>query len=308
MIKKSLLKKICLAVIAIIVTMLLYSFPKKDDVKDKKIINNSICKTAIYTLDKYKYVARININTKSNNIVDLVKELVEYLTINTKNYLPINFFSIIPENTKLLNVDFKNGILKLNFSEELLNIDEEYEEKLIESLTYSLTEIENVDGIMIFINGELLTNMPKSKKYIPNVLTRSYGINKEYELNSYKKTKKVNVYYIANSDNMKYYIPVTKVMNESKEKIEIIIDELQSTPINKTNLKSYLAMNTKLINYEILEDSITLSFDDNIYTGNNDKLLEEVTYTISLSIKDTYNISNTIFRVNNKYVETKSLN
>ena len=81
-----------------------------------------------------------------------------------------------------------------------------------------------------------------------------------------------------------------------EEKAEIIIKELKSTPIYHTNLISYLAASTNLSNYELLENSISLSFDNNLIANINDKeMLEEVKYSIALSMKDSYDIDEVLF-------------
>ena len=91
-----------------------------------------------------------------------------------------------------------NKLLKLDFSKELLNINKENEEKLIESLIYSLTELEEIDNIMIFIDGQILTKLPNSNKNLPLLLNRNYGINKIYDLTIIDNTSKVTIFYFTN--------------------------------------------------------------------------------------------------------------
>ena len=105
-------------------------------------------------------------------------------------------------------------------------------------------------------------------------------------------------YYLSKYNDYYYYVPVTKISNENLEKAEIIINELKTTPIYHTNLISYLAASTNLTNYEILENSISLSFDNHLLAGIDDEdMLEEVKYAISLSIRDSYGIDEVIFNI-----------
>ena len=53
------------------------------------------------------------------------------------------------------------------------------EEQMIEALIYSLTEIKDINKIMIFVEGETLLTLPNSKKTLPSILDRNYGINKK---------------------------------------------------------------------------------------------------------------------------------
>ena len=312
MIKRTIQKRIIIASVALLILLITYLFPSKYK-------NNNINQTlsyiepnqsTIYLLDSNNFVARTKTIIKEDkDIINKSKEIINTLTINNSKYNPNKFKSLIPENTKILSIDFKDNILKINFDNNFFKVDEKTEEKMIESLIYSLTEIKDIKGIMIFINNELLTTLPNSKKSLPQVLTREYGINKIYDLEDIRDSNKTTVYYISEYDNTKYYIPVTFINNESKDKIEIIIEKLKSSPINQTNLMSYLASSAELLDYEITENTVNLSFNNLIFDNFNDKnILEEVKYTIGLSIFDNYDVNNVTFNVDNEKISNFSLN
>ena len=88
----------------------------------------------------------------------------------------------------------------------------------------------------------------------------------------------MTLYYLDKISNQNYYVPVTKYLNDDREKINIIIDNLSSNYIYESSLVSLLNQNTELINYEIEDEIMTLNFNNSIFT--HDKILEEVTYTI----------------------------
>ena len=220
-----------------------------------------------------------------------------------KSYIPNNFKKIIPENTKVISKDLTDGLLKINFSKEFLNIEEENEEKLIEAVVFSLTEIKDVKKVMIFVEGEVLKELPHSKKILPNVLDRSYGINKVYELESMKDIAKVTTYYVSKMEGYSYYTPVTTIINSKNEKVEIIIEKLKTSPTYQTNLISYLTASAELLDYEILENSVNLSFNNQVLNLDDNSIIEEVKYSIALSIRDTYDIGETIFYVDNMLID-----
>ena len=236
-----------------------------------------------------------NLNTKRKGIID-------YLTVQKSSKVPTGLSGIIPSNTKLNNIEIDNKIVTLDFSNGLLNVNEEIEERIIEAITYSLINLDGIEGVIIKIDGNLLTNLPKSKKIIPEVLNRNYGINKVFEIDKINGIQKVMLYYIDEINNNFYYVPVTKYLNDDREKINIIIDNLASHYIYETNLISLLNQDTELINYQITDEIMTLNFNNNIMS--NDKLLEEVTYTISESIFDTYDVESVIFQVEGKEMIT----
>jgi germination protein M len=308
MLKKKSIKKILISSLDLVLVSVLYLFPnsyKKNDIKEEVILNN-ITKIALYIPNKDNYVSRIMVISKEKDIIKRAKEIISYLTINSSynDYLPEFVVPIIPNNTKLLSIDYNDELLKINFSKEFLNVKKESEKKLIESLIYSLTEIKGIKNIMIFIDGKHLDELPYSKEKLPLTLSRNIGINTMYELTSFKNTNLVTTYYLSKNNDYYYYIPISKLSNNNEEKIEVIINELKSAPINQTNLMSFLNSKAKLLDYEILENEISLSFNNYLLEDiSKNKILEEVKYSIGLSIKDTYNIDKTIFKVNDVDIE-----
>lgn len=306
MLKKMALKKIVISSLALIILLIICLFPNKTNYDFKTTLTYTTpIVQPIYLIDNNNYVARYNIIRKTNETLELVDYVIENLTISDKNgyYLPNGFNAIIPKNTKVLNKSLEDDLLKINFSKQLLNIDKENEEKMLEAIVYSLLEIKGIKKIMIFVEGENLTKLPNSGKNIAIILDKNIGINKTYDINSLKETDKTTTYYLSKIDNVYYYVPVTSITNNDKEKVEIIIEKLKTSPTYKTNLISFLASNTELLNYEILENSVSLSFNNNILSLDNNQITEEVKYSIALSIRDTYNINQTIFYVDDLLVD-----
>lgn len=297
MLRKSSIRRIMLATLALFLLLIIYFFPTSPSISESlSYIEKE--EMPIFLVDNMDYIARTSIVKNSDNTTDLIKEVIESLTIGStkSNYIREGFKAIIPEGTKVLDLKLEDSILTINFSKELLNVSQNTEEKMLEAIIYSLTEIENIKKIKILVEGKSLTNLPNSNKKIPELLDKNYGINKIYNLDSIKDTSKTTIYYLSKYNDYYYYVPVTKISNENLEKAEIIINDLKTTPIYHTNLISYLAASTNLTNYEILEDSISLSFDNHLLAGIDDEdMLEEVKYAISLSIRDSYGIDEVIF-------------
>lgn len=299
MLRKSSIRRIMLATLALFLLLIIYFFPTTPSISESlSYIEKE--EMPIFLVDNMEYIARTSIIKNSDNTDDLIKEVIESLTIgsNKSNYIREGFKAVIPEGTKVLDIKLEDSILTINFSKELLNVSQDSEEKMLEAIIYSLTEIESVKKIKILVEGEPLTHLPNSNKKIPELLDKNYGINKIYNLDSIKDTSKTTIYYLSKYNDYYYYVPVTKISNENLEKAEIIINELKTTPIYHTNLISYLAAATNLTNYEILENSISLSFDNHLLAGIDDEdMLEEVKYAISLSIRDSYGIDEVIFNI-----------
>ena len=309
LIKRIYLKKILVSSIALFAFFLIYFLPndKKEFKLNQKLeyVSNEVETHDIYLLDKNNYLAKTKIAISGNTKEEIAKYLLTALIIDEEieDKIPNGFKAILPSNTKILNIEYKDNLIKVNFSKDLLDTSIDMEEKVIESIIYTLTSIENVNKIIILIEGNILTKLPLSNITLPSSLDRNYGINKDYNINNNKNISKTTVYYVNKYNNIEYYVPVTKINNDTRDKIEIIIDELSSKSLYKTNLMSYLNSNTKVLSVNEQDNILTVDFNDYIFNDIDTKeVLEEVIYTINLSIKDNYNVKEVIFTVNNQEI------
>lgn len=300
MIKNNAVRRILIASLSLFVLLFIYFFPSEEELlytTSSEYI--SAIQMPIYVLDENNYVSRVTVLKNSEDVLDNVKYIITTLTEGTteSEYLSNGFIPIIPENTTITSLSLDDGLLKINFSIDILNISLENEEKLIESIVFSLCEFSEIEEIMIFVDGERLVSLPNSNKELPVTLDKSYGINKLYDITSFKNTTTTTSYYLSKTTSGDYYyIPITKIENSDDEKIEIIIKNLQTSPINQTNLISYLKASATLEYYEILEESIILSFNNELIADlSSEEILEEVQYSIYLSVRDSYDVTQVIF-------------
>ena len=308
MLKKLGLRKLAVTTSALFIIGLIYLFPSNnEELKIEKNITyiepDEIYE--VYLVDQNDYVSMVTLPLDSTELIDILKEKIEYLIIDGKKQeeVPNGFKPIIPEGTEILDLKVEENTATINFNENIKNIRQEDEEKMIEAIVYTLTNESNINKVYIKINGETLERLPNSNKLLPIPLDRGYGINKFYDFNSLYGLTKTTIYYVSNNGDLTYYIPVTKVTNDDREKITVIIDELKSNVIYQSNLSSYLNANAELEEYEIIEDAMHLSFNDKIFDSLiNQNILEEVEYSISLSVKDNYDVSEVIFYVNDNLI------
>ena len=212
---------------------------------------------------------------------------------NNKNYLlPSYFEPILPENTEVLEVVVKDSLVKVYFSKELENITKEQSEQMIEAIIYTITD-ENILGIEIYVENNLLKYVPHTNKELPTILTKDFGINKEYELTNTSDINKVMINYYADDSSI---IPITKYVNDDREKLEIVFDNLLS--VNNNNLISLLE-NLKINNYKIENDIIYIDIDTDI----TKKELE----LIAKSLYDNYKNKKLIISINGNKKYTKIL-
>ena len=313
MLKRRALRKIIITTFSLLTIFAICIIPNslnsKDNFLDTKIdleYVNNLGTNEIYLLGPNKYLVKTNVLLETDNINTKIRSILDYLTIQKSDKLPTGLSGIIPMNTKVNNVEIKESIVTIDFSKELLDVKEELEERLIEAITYSIINIDGVEAIKIKVDGNLLTELPKTKKKLPELLNRNFGINKVFDIDNLNGIQKVTLYYLDKISNQNYYVPVTKYLNDDREKINIIIDNLSSNYIYESSLVSLLNQNTELINYEIEDEIMTLNFNNSIFT--HDKILEEVTYTIKESVCSTYPVKSVILEVEGNIESTNNCN
>lgn len=294
MLKRFSLNKILKMTLFIFVFVILCLYPKRNnyELKTSSVIGGNY--HDIFLVDSNNYVSKTTIAVSSIEKEKLAKDLVTSLIIDSKNKskLPDGFKAIIPKGSKIQRVSVNNKYLIISFNENILKTNNK--EQMLECIIYTLTSINDIKFIKILVNE-------KENDFFDYEYSRKYGINKKYDISTLKDINDVTLYYVSKYNNVNYYIPVTKYFNSNEDKIKIIIDELSSKSSYQSNLMSYLNYDTKLINYTIDNDDLYLYFDQSIL-GNNDKILEEVIYSISYSIKDSFPVSNIHFFVDNKEI------
>ena len=306
MLKKISIRKIVLSSLALFAMFLIYIIPankNKLDIKEElEYVNTNIESTPIFLMDKNSYVALTSVAVSDTNIESKARQLIKVLTIGgMDSKIPSGFSAIIPPNTEVLSLSYENGLIKVDFSKELLNVSEQLEEKMVESIVYTLTSIDKVDKVIIYVEGDILTKLPKTKINLPSTLDKTFGINKEFDLTSTKDITDVTIYYINQISDNYYYVPVTKYVNDSRDKASIIIDELSSNFDFNKDLMSFLNEGTQLVSSTLKDGQMQLNFNKNILSDNvSEAITKETLDTISLSMGANYDIKEVVFNVGDK--------
>lgn len=305
MLKRFGFRKLAVTTTALFVIGLLYFFPTKELNVNKNITYYEESDfSEVFLLDKNNFVSEVSVISNETDLIEKLKNKMELLIKKDNNEkVPSSFKGVIPSDTKVLSLSVENNICTIDFSKEILNVTNLMEEKMVEAIIYTLTSESEVKEVILKVEGKVLERLPNSNKLLPNVFDRSYGINKNYDINNLYDLTKTIVYYIGEDSGNSYYVPVTKVTNSNDDKISVIVSELKSSILYQSNLSSYLNSKAELINYEKEENVMKLTFNDKIFYSMYDKnILEEVVYTIGKSVKDNYNVDEVMFYVGDEMI------
>ena len=147
----------------------------------------------IYTLNDDNLVSKTSIYVnKELNTLEKVKVLIETMIKenNNNSLLPTYFNPILPRNTKILEVVLDNDLIKINFSKEFNNVTESQYKKMVEAITYTLTDIKGINGVELYVDNKIVKYIPNTTTSLPTILTKDIGINKVYEINDTANIKK----------------------------------------------------------------------------------------------------------------------
>lgn len=304
MLRKKALRKIFITTLSAFILLVVYSIPNMTK-NDNAIRTNleveyitGIGTNNIYLLDKNDLLVKTNILLDKKDKTDQIKLLLNNLIDDNNSKFPNGLSATIPKNTKLIDVVYDEEYVTLNFSKKLLSVKNELKDRMIESIVYSVMDLGDIKGVIITVEDEMIKEYAK-------VLDRNIGINKKYDIKSRDKINKVVIYYLEEIEDNNYYVPVTKYLNDDRDKIKIIIDELTTSYIYEPNLMSFLNSNTKLLDHEEKENVMSLNFNNALFDGN-DKIVEEVKYTLAYSIFDNYDVEQVLLQVDGKNIETVS--
>ena len=223
----------------------------------------------IYLKNKDNYYVKVEVILPNNKEIE---DRIDYLKVENKER-GNEWSGYIPNDVKIREYKINNNTLEIHFSEELKTLTKEE----LSALYYSLKEIKNIEDVNIYIENE--------------IVDQTYSINLEDNIINRNNIEKVVVYYL---DDNKYYVPVTKYI-DNNDKINSIINNLKNNIPN--NLMSYVSNKLQLISYEEENDTIILHFNENLKEDTEGFAKEEIAY----SIMDNYDVSTVLFYIDKKY-------
>lgn len=312
MLKSKAIRKIFITTLSLFIFLFVYSLPTLDDsyvLRTNLEIESTtgLATDNIYLLNEDGYLVKSRVLLEGTTLEDKIKEILEKLIISDDNHFPKGLFAYIPKNTKVLNVLCGEGKVTVDFSSQFLDMDVHEEKQIISGIVFSILDLDDIEEVIILVEGTILSEYPNTKEKLSSPLNKNIGINQEYELTSREDVSKVVIYYLSRINDEMYYVPVTKYLNDSRDKIKIIIDELSTSYIYEPNLMSFLHSKVELLDYYEQENVLFLNFNKFLF-DSEDKVLEEVLYSISYSVFDNYDVSMVMFEVDNQYVGQVSRN
>ncbi|MCM3619360.1 GerMN domain-containing protein [Sutcliffiella horikoshii] len=222
----------------------------------------------LYLIDSNGYVVSQTLELPKTN--EVAKQALEYLVAGgpVDEMLPNGFRAVLPAGTEV-DVNLKeDGTIVADFSNEFMSYDGADEERILQAITWTLTQFENVDNVQIMVNGHLQTVMPVNQTPIGEGVSRANGINYDTaDAVDLMSSRAVTLYFMAESnEGDPYYVPVTTRLSlEGKDRYTAIVEALIKGPSHNSGLTNDLSNEIALLDDPVMEDgNLALNFNEAI--------------------------------------------
>src|SRR5690625_1611722 len=226
---------------------------------------------------------------KSNAVA---QQALEYLVKGgpVTELLPNGFTAVIPEDTEVLGLNLQeDGTLIVDLSEEFTNYQAQDEVKILEAMTFTLTQFDNIEQIKLKIKGSPVDEMPVNGTPVAQGYSRSNGINVlQTDTIDLFESEVFTLHYPTMYNDNRYYVPVTVYIDQSSNSYESVVKTLISGPkLNHFSTIDVFDPKTTLVNKPRVHDGVLqLEFNefilDDIGQGIiSDEVIETLVRTLT---------------------------
>lgn len=270
---------VCLAFVS-------YVYLRKEKPKEKQ---QGYYKMIVFK-DEDQDLIPISINLHSQ--VELEREVMNCIDLMKSNeFKEYGLYPVLSPDLEVLSVDLDNHVLTVDFNDEVVANSDDMD--ILEALTFTLTDYEDVARLKIQINGKDIATLPNS--LIPvSSLTKDLGLNNFEETSTLlHETIPVMVYHEKSIQDHSYYIPTTLRISENDS-----LDHQVKTILN------YVKSQIQVIDTSLEDGILNVELGSNILLDNEriDQTLEDLIVLSLSSLKDVEKVDITI---NKENVRTK---
>ena len=224
--------------------------------------------------------------------LDLNQRVAEVLRLMTIVNEPVQGVrGLLPNNAQLENCTLQGSQLSLYFPENFRNYDPKTEMRLLEGLTWAVTQFDEVSEVLLYLAGEPLTHMPQLSTPVPLPLNRQIGINNfENTVNRLHDSHSLTVFYTRQKNGSSVYVPKTlHISNQTslQDKLSSILSDISVF----SQLKQPLAETPlTVLDCALDEGLLTINVSGEILDEEK-KVNEELVTSLLLSIQSSLGVS-----------------
>ena len=267
--------------LVICLTFVSYVYLNKDDKKSEEK-EDIYLKTVVFK-DEDNELIPVSINFHSQ--VELEQEVRNRINLMKSDELKrYGLYPVLSKDLEVLSVGLENKVLTLNLNDQIVANKDDM--SILEALTFTMTDYDNIDRLKIQINGKDISHLPNSTIPVSS-LTKNLGLNNFVETSSIlHETIPVMVYNEKVIHQYSYYIPTT-----------IRIDENDSVNEQVKTILSQIQGKIQVVDTSLKNGVLTVKLGSNI-----DQTLEDL---IVLSLSSLKGVKDVKIKINNEDVRTK---
>ncbi|GGL41690.1 GerMN domain-containing protein [Sporolactobacillus putidus] len=232
----------------------------------------------LYLSDANGFLAPQTIALPASNAP--AKQVLDYLAQDgpVTDLLPNGFQAILPAGTIVKSVSLdQQGLLTADFSRELLDAPAGDQDKIVQSVVWTLTQFDTVKKVTIRVNGRILNEWPGSKKPVGQGLTRSDGINETFGgVADVADSVPATVYYLSSNKGKSYDVPVTVRMTQAgSDDLYGLVNTLIHEPAGSAFISTF-SPETELVEKPVVKNGVVyLHFNDALYANKESKTISD---------------------------------
>ncbi|MCG0275979.1 MAG: GerMN domain-containing protein [Thermosediminibacteraceae bacterium] len=172
----------------------------------------------------------------------------------------------LPAGTKVLGMTIRDGLAKVDFSREFLNLDSRTaENNAIQAVVYTLTEFPTIQKVQLMVEGKPLKKCPNGTILKDELQREKINLEAGTAENESGKVP-VTLYFRASSSdgNYTYYVPVTRMVKNSDDLMRVALEELIKGPKEGMGLSSVIPSDTKVLGISQNGNEVIVNFSKEI--------------------------------------------
>lgn len=227
----------------------------------------------LYVFDKDGVVAPIQVEIPK--IEGAAAQTVQYLVKEgpVTELLPEGFEAVLPEGTEVLGTNVtEDGTLIVDLSGQFANYEAEDEIRILEAMTHTLTQFEQVENIKLRMDGEDIDEMPVNGTPIANGYSKKHGINIHMDEKPHlQHSELVTIFYPKQHEEMTYFVPVSTYIDRTDDVFEAKVQKLLENIPRELGVQDVFQQEVSLEKApELKEGVLQLVFNEYIF--NDDEL------------------------------------
>ncbi len=166
---------------------------------------------------------------------------------------------LLPAGTEILGLTVSDGLARVDFNNAFLNYDISNERSYIYGLVFTLTEFPTINRVEILIDGNNPVVLPGGTVAL-EPFDREKGLNLEVAdaAGESEQTERVVLYYLYQTAQDAFFVPVTRVVGKVDNVVEQVIEELLDGPAPGSPLFSAIPRNVSLDSVNVQGNKVTV--------------------------------------------------